>query len=994
MVMHDVSVIGRILRGVALLPLFAIVFGLAAAPAGAAPGDPVQSLLIKFRDDALPPGASELPTQDWERVAGALGVDFTETGRTRDGAFEIRLVRPLAFDDARAALNRVRMLRGLLYATFVPTFTPPSAAAAQAGAIQRSPTNRIVVKYKDPAANQRALAGNAPDRAQLDRLAVAAGESLAFVRPMHDGAQVLELMRRNPIAAVEAMAARIAALPDVEWAQPDYIDRIALIPTDPCYASASVAACGSGFQWDLFDPIGGINAPAAWDLTTGSPSIVVGVIDTGALFSHPDLAGRFLPGYDMIADCAVANDGSAPCTFSPLPYSPANPPIPSQNSRDSDAADPGDWVTMLENNPEQNPPPPPFYDYFAGCGAENSSWHGTHLAGTIGAVANNGTGIVGINWVSRILPVRVLGKCGGYASDISDGITWASGGAVPGVPANPTPARVLNLSLGGYRSNQTCDPAYATAINGALSRSTVIAVSAGNANYDTRYAAPANCPGVITVAATGEKGFKSYYSNWGTQIEIAAPGGDARVEPTYNPNGRGILSTLNAGTTVPGAFNFVQYQGTSMAAPHVAGVASLMLSRNPTLTPAQVLSLMQTSARAFPTGAPACDRANDPLTNPIPSASWRACTCTTALCGAGLLNAGAAVTAVPPPPPNDRARAGARRDFNDDGRSDIAWSNSGSGEKVAWLMNGTAFAGGSSLLTNPSLSITHFGDFNGDRKTDLVWRNSATGETVLWIMNGAAYAGGGVVVSDPNWRVTHVGDFNGDARTDLVLRNAMTGQTAIWFMNGAAFAGGGVILSNASWSVTQVGDFNGDRMDDLVWRNSATGETAIWIMNGATFAGGGTIMSNPSWSVTHVGDFNGDGKADLVWRHATQGTAVWLMSGVTLMGGAGLHPDPNWTIAAVDDLNGDGRADVLLRHSPTGDTAAWLMNGATLSTGGSLLPGPNWNIAGTGDFNGDGRADILWRNASTGENVMWLMNGLGILSGATLLSSPAWSIAP
>ncbi len=177
----------------------------------------------------------------------------------------------------------------------------------------------------------------------------------------------------------------------------------------------------------------------------------------------------------------------------------------------------------------------------------------------------------------------------------------------------------------------------------------IVVVSAGNDNWDVSYDAPANCPGVITVAATGEKGFKSYYSNWGAQIEIAAPGGDFRVNATTAPNGRRIVSSLNSGTTSPNpsGYNYMQYQGTSMAAPHVTGVVSLMLSVNPALTPTQVLAKIQVSARAFATGASACSTANVPSIDgvpSVPSANWFACNCTTALCGAGFLDAFRAVS--------------------------------------------------------------------------------------------------------------------------------------------------------------------------------------------------------------------------------------------------------------------------------------------------------------------------------------------------------------
>ena len=213
--------------------------------------------------------------------------------------------------------------------------------------------------------------------------------------------------------------------------------------------------------------------------------------------------------------------------------------------------------------------------------------------------------------MSQIIPLRVLGKCGGYTSDIADAIVWASGGAVSGLPANPQPARVMNLSIGGLISgpnpNPTCaadDPVTQIAVNAALANGSVVVVAAGNNNNDARPYSPASCNGVITVAATTQNGGRAYYSNFGVYVEIAAPGGSRTAnDGTTRPS---VLSTLNIGATSPdlsaSGWIYQNYAGTSMATPHVTGIASLMLSIGPELTPAQVVSIMQTTARAFPTG--------------------------------------------------------------------------------------------------------------------------------------------------------------------------------------------------------------------------------------------------------------------------------------------------------------------------------------------------------------------------------------------------------
>ncbi|HET7795418.1 MAG TPA: S8 family peptidase, partial [Rhizobacter sp.] len=341
-----------------------------------------------------------------------------------------------------------------------------------------------------------------------------------------------------------------------------------------------------GQQWHYYEATGGLNLPPAWDLSTGS-GVVVAVIDTGYR-PHADLAANIVGGYDFINDTTNGNDSSA---------------------RDSDARDPGDYAT------------------YGQCGlfssSHNSSWHGTHVAGTIAAVTNNGSGVAGVAYGAKVQPVRVLGACGGYTSDIADAIVWASGGSVSGAPANPNPARVINMSLGGSGS---CDSTSQNAINSARSRGTVVVVAAGNSNANASGFSPAGCSGVIAVAATNRSGGRASYSNYGSVVAVAAPGGD-----TSGGSANGILSTLNSGSTTPGNDSYAYYQGTSMASPHVAGVVALMLSRNPSLTPDQVASLLKSSARAFPS--------------------------TCSQCGAGIVNAYAAVVAAgggttnPPPPP-------------------------------------------------------------------------------------------------------------------------------------------------------------------------------------------------------------------------------------------------------------------------------------------------------------------------------------------------------
>jgi serine protease len=424
-----------------------------------------------------------------------------------------------------------------------------NASASNVSALE-DVTDRIIIRYRQTTGG---IFSPAQDD-QMQRLSQHAGTTLSYLREMSGDAHVLRLPQKLPVEQVEQIAKRLTNLPEVEYAEPDRIVRHTLTPNDPLYAQ----------QWHYYESAGGINAPAAWDITTGSNTIVVAIIDTG-ITDHPDLIGRSVPGlgYDFVA-ADLSNDG---------------------DGRDNNPRDPGDW-----------------------CGSENSSWHGTHVAGTIGAISNNGIGVAGINWNSPLLHVRVLGTCSGYESDVIDGMRWAAGLAAPGVPANAYPARVLNLSLGGRGQ---CPSYWQEAINDVTTQGAVVVVAAGNSNEDAAYYTPAGCNGVITVAATDRNGSRAWFSNFGAAVEISAPG----VE---------VLSTWNDGTTTPGAAAYAWMSGTSMAAPHVSGVVSLMLSRNPSLTPARVLAILQQTARRFPGGS----------------------TCTTSLCGSGIVDAAAAVSAA------------------------------------------------------------------------------------------------------------------------------------------------------------------------------------------------------------------------------------------------------------------------------------------------------------------------------------------------------------
>jgi len=427
----------------------------------------------------------------------------------------------------------------------------------------------------------------------LDRL----GDSLAIVK--------LDL----PVTAsnIEAALLRLRADSRVAFAEPDRRRYAHAVPNDPLYAG----------QWYLkATQASAVRAEAAWDSSTGSAGVVVAVLDTGIRYDHPDLGraadgGRLLPGYDFVS---ADSDGK---------FTSAN----DGDGRDADASDPGDWVTAAEAAL-------PIFD--DNCEVQDeSSWHGTRVAGLIGARTNNSTGIAGLTWRPWILPVRVLGKCGGYDSDILAGMRWAGGLSVTGVPANPNPARVINLSLG---SEDACPASYQTVVDELVRNGVVIVASAGNEAGPV--AAPANCRGVVSVVALRHAGSKVGFSSLGANATIGAPGGNCVNVGASDPCLYSIDTTTNLGTTAPGTSGYTdQFNynvGTSFSAPLAAGVAAMMVSVNANLTAAEITERLRAGARPYPTisGIPVCRIPTGPNDR-----QGSECACTTAACGAGMVDA-------------------------------------------------------------------------------------------------------------------------------------------------------------------------------------------------------------------------------------------------------------------------------------------------------------------------------------------------------------------
>ncbi|MDR7298544.1 serine protease [Pelomonas aquatica] len=534
-------------------------------------------------------------------------------------------------------------LRPLLIALVAVLPVAPAWAQADADA-------RVIVRFKPQADSVRAKAlslratrGEAREVAQTraTALGLRTGQRLQAGISLDERTHVV--VARGTTS--EALARRLAADPEVQLVAVDQRRKHLLLPNDPLFGGADVnpESTVSGVQartidqWYLKKPsstpgqvVSSINAPAAWDTVTGSTGVVVAVLDTGVRLDHPELAGKFVPGYDMIGygspgstSTAIANDGGGP---------------------DVDPSDPGDWVSQADLDGKQ---------LGTGCDTSdlgNSSWHGTRVSGLIAAVSNNQVGMAGVGWGLKIMPIRVLGKCGGYDSDIMAGMKWAAGVDVPGLPVNAFKAKVLNLSLGGSGScaGTTGTAAlYKDTITQVNAAGATVVIAAGNSEGQA-VGLPGNCPGVITVTGLRHVGTKVGFSSIGPEVTIAAPGGNCINVSAGQPCLYPMVSTTNAGTTAPTLAD-ASYTGsnasvgTSFSAPIVSGIVGLMASVRPGLTSAEATQILKSTARAFPTsggtaGVPACTAPNT-----VPQDE---CYCTTTTCGAGMVDAAKAVDAA------------------------------------------------------------------------------------------------------------------------------------------------------------------------------------------------------------------------------------------------------------------------------------------------------------------------------------------------------------
>jgi len=431
------------------------------------------------------------------------------------------------------------------------TATAQSLSQPAGSHTDRIATGKLIVKYRDEELPSHLIR----DPADLKRWNFRKRQGLAFKRHLDSRQELLQHKDNPTLAELKTRALSLAQRDDIEHVSVEY-RRFALVqPNDELYAGQT----WPGNQSYLYNGAYSLNAPGAWDITTGSASTVIAIIDTGVLPDHPDLQSRSVDGlgYDFVSadspdDFTSARDG---------------------DGRDNDPTDPGDP-----------------------CEKDNtvSSWHGTAVASVAAGSSNNNEGITGVDWNALLLHARALGACGGSDADIIDAIRWSVGLSVPDVPMNPNPAKVVNLSLGGLTE---CTPAWQELIDELTARKVTLVMAAGNGATNAMRTAPANCAGVITVGSSTVDGdIDSAYSDYGIKVTTAT-------------RGQAIIAASNSSsdTADDGSNIYTAETGTSFSAALVSGAIGLMYSVNSDLDSSQVRALLNDSATAYAEDSE-CDR--------------------------------------------------------------------------------------------------------------------------------------------------------------------------------------------------------------------------------------------------------------------------------------------------------------------------------------------------------------------------------------------------
>ncbi|MDH4395977.1 MAG: S8 family serine peptidase [Limnobacter sp.] len=472
-----------------------------------------------------------------------------------------------------------------LVSTYGPAHAQTLTHSSQSNQSATANTDRFILKLKDSVelSAKPTVRRLEKESELLNEILQANRLDATWLRAGTLGTHVLKWGASVRMSDRESMLNRIKSDPRVEFAEADLPMSGMALPNDASFGS----------QWALQSTANraGARFDKAWDLVKGSSAVIVAVVDTGVRYDTPELSGRLLAGYDFISDALTASDG---------------------DGRDSDPSDMGDWVSEADKAKST----------FSDCPVSNSTWHGTFIAGQIAGVTQNLQGISAGDWNAKILPVRVSGKCRAFASDMYDGMLWSAGVEVPGVPVNTTPASIINVSLGAPVS---CSNLAQSVVDRIKGTGALLVSSGGNGGGESFL--PANCAGVMSVGAVDRDGSRAFYSAIGPTIDISAPGG------YFN----GLLGVGNSGDQGPESPRTVSKTGTSFASPLVAAAAALVKAANPSLTGDQIEAILLSTVQPFlNTSGQKC----------VPGQGKAVCDCSVGVCGAGMLDAHAAVRAA------------------------------------------------------------------------------------------------------------------------------------------------------------------------------------------------------------------------------------------------------------------------------------------------------------------------------------------------------------